>query len=123
MNLFKKKRKWTQKQKNIGAVAAFFLIALLGGGIIALRHHAKVAVAGLSRVEEMRGGARAGECGGDLAGDMARLSHARDDDPPLRRHQQAHSLRKVPVQHFGQQLQRPGFAADHPLAGGKKISG
>ena len=44
--------------------------------------HADVAVARLAGMHEEGGRAGAGQGGGDLAADMARFTHARDDDSP-----------------------------------------
>ena len=75
---------------------------------IALRHHAKVTMARLGRVDEMRRRARAGKSRRDLAGDMARLSHARDDHPALCRHQQRDRRREAFAQRrASKNLQRP----------------
>ena len=47
---------------------------------VALGDHTEVAVARFGRVQEEGGRAGARECRGDLAADVAGLSHAGDDD-------------------------------------------
>ena len=52
--------------------------------------HAEVAVRGLGRVDEQRRRAGRGQRGRDLAGDMAGLADAGDDDAPLAGKQELH---------------------------------
>ena len=47
---------------------------------VVARDHADVAVAGFGGMHEKRRRARGGQGGGDLAGDVAGLAHAADDD-------------------------------------------
>ncbi len=42
-------------------------------------------MAGFGGVDELRGAARGGQGGGDLAGDVAAFAHAGDDDAPFSR--------------------------------------
>ena len=59
-----------------------------GNQPILRRDHAEIAMACLGGMNEQGGGSGRGERGGDLAGDMAALAHAGDNDPALDRHQQ-----------------------------------
>ena len=55
--------------------------------------HAEVAMAGFGRMDVMGGRAGRGQCRDDLAGHMARLAHAGDDDSAARRRDQSPRLR------------------------------
>ena len=82
---------------------------------------AHVAMAGLGRMDEIGGRTGGGKRGGDLAPDMARLAHARDDHPALRRQDRVHRLAEAAIQPGGQARQRfTGQAQDAP--GGSQIA-
>ena len=87
---------------------------------IALGHHAQIAVAGLGRVNELRGRAGAGEGRGDLASDMARFAHAGHDHPAARGQNGFDRPVKAVAQADGQRGQAFGLGCDD-AAGGIEI--
>src|SRR5262249_5616946 len=56
-----------------------------GENDVSRHQHAEVAVARLARMEEVRGGARRGERGGDLLGDEAGFADPRQAEAPAGR--------------------------------------
>ena len=77
------------------------------------RDHADIAVRGLAGVNEERRRAGAGEGSRDLAADMSALAHAGDDHASLTGKHQFAGLGELPVQTFGERVQRIGFELDH----------
>ena len=57
-------------------------------------------------MQKERGGAGAGECGGDFLPDQARLSHAGDDDLALALNEQIHGLGELGIQPIHQAIGR-----------------
>ncbi len=67
----------------------------------------------LGRVHEQCRRACGCESGGDLAGDMARLAHAGNHEPPGQRHQKVDRLAEAALQTGGQRKQPCGFRVQH----------
>jgi hypothetical protein len=79
--------------------------------------HAEVAMRGLGGVDEDRRRAGGGERGGDLAPDMPRLAHARDDDPAACPGQPRDGLLEARIERGGERAQRGLLDREDPPGG------
>ena len=82
--------------------------------------HPEVAVTGLRRMQEEGRGTGAGKRGGDLARDVAGLSHAGDDDPSLAAQTDAAGLCEAPIQARQQRFDRLGFDGQRAARGSEQ---
>ena len=78
-------------------------------------------MAGLGGVDELRRRAGRGEGRGDLAGDMAALADAGDDQPAARRRAEIESDAKGGVEGAGELFETVDLGANDP-AGDRKIA-
>ena len=81
--------------------------------------HAEVAVARLDGMDELRRRAGRGEGRGDLAGDMAALAHAGDDDAPARRGASVDRSFESTVERFGEAFEPGDLGADDASGNGE----
>ncbi len=88
---------------------------------VVMGDHAQVAMARLGRVDEVGRGAGGGQCGGNLAPDMAGFSHAGDHHAAAACQDQPHGRGEVFIQSLGHRVHRSCFDMEHLTGERKKV--